>query len=65
MDKTISEVRESAAAENPREAEGAAKSKKKYDAPSFRSERVFEVTALACGKVGPTQRSCRFNRKAS
>ncbi len=65
MDRTVSEVRESSAAEGTREAEGSAKSKKKYQAPSFRSERVFEVTALACGKVGPTQRSCRFNRKVS
>jgi hypothetical protein len=65
MDRTLTTSNESAASDAPREAEGSAKGKKKYQAPSFRSERVFEVTALACGKVGPTQRSCRFNRKAS
>ena len=39
--------------------------KKTYSRPEFRHEKVFEVTALACGKIGPTQRSCRFNRKVS
>lgn len=39
--------------------------KKTYARPEFRHEKVFEVTALACGKIGPTQRSCRFNRKVS
>lgn len=39
--------------------------KKEYKAPAYRFEKVFEVTALACGKIGPTQASCRFNRKVS
>lgn len=39
--------------------------KKAYQKPEFRHEKVFEVTALACGKIGPTQASCRFNRKVS
>ncbi|HEV2618146.1 MAG TPA: hypothetical protein VGU63_16225 [Candidatus Acidoferrales bacterium] len=39
--------------------------KKTYHAPSFRFERVFEVMALSCGKVGATQESCRLNRKLS
>ena len=39
--------------------------KKTYHKPAFRSERVFEQSALACGKVGPTQSGCRFNRKNS
>jgi hypothetical protein len=65
MDRTITSVRDSAATDAPREAEGSGKTKKKYEAPSFRSERVFEVTALACGKIGATQRGCRFNRKLS
>lgn len=39
--------------------------KKAYRKPEFRSERVFEQSALACGKVGPTQSGCRFNRKNS
>jgi len=39
--------------------------KKPYCKPAFRSERVFEQTALACGKISATQASCRFNRKTS
>ncbi len=32
---------------------------------AFRYERVFETTALSCGKIGPTQSTCRHNRKTS
>ncbi len=39
--------------------------KKPYQAPTFRFEPVFEVSALACGKVFATQGGCRFSRKAS
>ncbi len=39
--------------------------RKRYQKPAFRSERVFEQTALACGKVSATQSSCKFNRKRS
>ena len=39
--------------------------KKPYETPSFRFERVFEVSALSCGKVGGTQGSCHSNRKLS
>ena len=39
--------------------------KKPYKEPSFRSESVFEVSALACGKVSGTQGSCLHSRKAS
>jgi hypothetical protein len=39
--------------------------KKPYQKPSFRYERVFETMALSCGKVHPTQFQCRFNRKNS
>ena len=39
--------------------------KKPYKTPSFRFEPVFEVAALACGKVFSTQGSCRASRKAS
>ncbi len=39
--------------------------KKKYEKPSFRSEKVFETMALACGKAAPTQSGCLFNRKKS
>ncbi|HUK88606.1 MAG TPA: hypothetical protein VLT85_13140 [Terriglobales bacterium] len=39
--------------------------KKPYQKPSFRHERVFEQSALACGKVQQTQSGCSFNRKTS
>jgi len=39
--------------------------KKPYETPSFRFERVFEVSALSCGKVGSTQGSCHSNPKKS
>jgi len=40
-------------------------SKKPYRAPAFRFEKVFEVSALTCGKVRGTQATCRTNRKVS
>jgi len=43
----------------------ASKEKKPYQKPAFRSERVFETMALACGKLSPTQAQCRFNRRNS
>jgi hypothetical protein len=39
--------------------------KKPYTAPSFQSESVFEVSALACGKLQGTGSSCLHSRKAS
>jgi hypothetical protein len=39
--------------------------KKPYTKPGLRVERVFETTALACGKVSTTQSQCRLNRKLS
>jgi hypothetical protein len=39
--------------------------KKPYETPAFRYERVFEVSALSCGKVSSTQGDCGANRKAS
>jgi hypothetical protein len=39
--------------------------KKPYTTPSFRFESVFEVSALACGKVVSTEGSCLHSRKAS
>jgi hypothetical protein len=39
--------------------------KKPYKKPQFKVERVFETTALACGKVDTTQAQCRLNRKLS
>ena len=47
--------------EKPREAAA----KKPYQTPAFRFERVFEVSALSCGKISGTQDTCRRNRKAS
>ena len=38
--------------------------KKPYRKPSFRSEKVFETMALACGKVA-TQFQCRRRRRSS
>ena len=40
-------------------------SKKPYQPPAFRFERVFEVSALTCGKINGTQQTCRTNRKVS
>jgi hypothetical protein len=39
--------------------------KKPYSAPSFSFEKVFEVAALACGKVHATEHNCRLSRKSS
>ncbi|MGB9074915.1 MAG: hypothetical protein WCC22_19930 [Terriglobales bacterium] len=39
--------------------------KKRYQKPAFRYERVFETLALACGKIGPNEFQCRFNPKSS
>lgn len=39
--------------------------KKSYRKPEFHRERVFETTALACGKIQVTQSQCKFNRKNS
>lgn len=41
------------------------KPRKAYQKPAFQHERVFETMALACGKLSPTQFTCRFNRKTS
>ncbi len=39
--------------------------RKPYRKPEFRFERVFETSALSCGKISATQGQCRFNRKSS
>jgi hypothetical protein len=39
--------------------------KKPYTTPSFRFEKVFEVAALACGKVRSIEHNCRISRKSS
>jgi hypothetical protein len=43
----------------------ATSTRKPYQKPAFRHERVFETMALACGKVTPTQTRCNFVRKNS
>jgi hypothetical protein len=40
-------------------------SKKPYQEPAFRHEKVFETMALSCGKIQSFQFSCHFNRKNS
>ncbi len=39
--------------------------KKPYKTPSLRFETVFEVSALACGKLTVSQSGCGFVQKAS
>jgi hypothetical protein len=39
--------------------------KRPYRKPAVRSERVFETSALVCGKVQTTQQQCATNRKNS
>jgi hypothetical protein len=38
--------------------------RKPYQKPVFRYERVFETMALNCGKINPTQRGCAIVRKS-
>ena len=45
--------------------EAARTPKKPYVKPAFRYERVFETSALSCGKVQTTQSGCHSNRKNS
>ncbi len=40
-------------------------SRKPYQKPAVRVERVFETSALTCGKVQTTQSGCHQNRKTS
>lgn len=42
-------------------AQESGKAKRPYQKPSFRHERMFETTALICGKMASTQGQCRFN----
>jgi hypothetical protein len=39
--------------------------RKPYQKPAVRYERVFETSALTCGKVQTTQQGCHQNRKTS
>ena len=44
----------------PRAESEPTRSRKPYQKPAFRFERVFETMALTCGKVQSTQFQCRF-----
>lgn len=48
---------------SPSEARHAAR--KPYQKPAVRFERVFETSALTCGKVQTTQGQCHGSRKTS
>ena len=39
--------------------------RKPYEKPAVRFEKVFETSALTCGKVQTTERQCHSNRKTS
>ncbi len=41
------------------------RAKKPYQKPAFRHEKVFETMALACGKLSPTQATCKALSKKS
>jgi hypothetical protein len=49
----------------PSMGQGRPGTKKPYSKPRFHVEKVFETTALACGKISSTQAQCRLNRKLS
>jgi hypothetical protein len=42
-----------------------AQPRRPYQKPMVRFERVFETSALTCGKVQSTQQGCHQNRKTS
>jgi hypothetical protein len=46
-------------------AAGEQAAKKPYHKPEVRYEKVFETSALTCGKVQTTQGQCHSNRKNS
>jgi hypothetical protein len=51
--------------EKQKQLKNASKHKKPYLKPAFRHERVFETTALSCGKIDSTQTTCVSSRKSS
>jgi hypothetical protein len=42
-----------------------ARPKRAYQKPSFKHEKVFETTALSCGKIDTTQGQCGRSPRAS
>jgi hypothetical protein len=65
MDAFMKSHEDSQHAEQIAGIENVAGRKKPYQKPARRREKVFETTALACGKVQTTQSSCHSNRKNS
>jgi len=51
--------------DSPGTAGTATGSKKPYEKPSFRFEKVFVTTALICGKSQPLQGNCGQSMQAS
>ena len=51
--------------ENSSESPNIPASKKPYEKPAFRFEKVFVTTALSCGKVGTASQSCIQHPSAS
>jgi hypothetical protein len=45
--------------ESSSDTQHAAETKKPYEKPSFRYEKVFVTSALTCGKISLTQQNCR------
>jgi hypothetical protein len=45
--------------------EGGNSGRKPYRKPAFRHERVFETSALTCGKMSDTQFACKHCHKTS
>jgi hypothetical protein len=46
-------------------ADGGEKARKPYSKPACQSEEIFEVTALACGKVPGQSANCNSSPSAS
>ena len=61
----MSEIRNDRSTKKHDATASSAKAKRLYTKPAFQHEKVFETMALACGKLGPTQAQCRFNRRNS
>jgi hypothetical protein len=61
----MSEIRSDRCPDKRDSTESVPKRKRPYVKPAFQHEKVFETTALACGKVSETERQCHFNRKLS
>ena len=51
--------------EKQQELDNTGKTKKQYQKPAFRHERVFETLALSCGKIAGTSANCNSNQKSS